>query len=175
MIPPLSAFGLDPSSFREDLYTLYADLDAAVARVGPVCRLSGRCCRFDEHGHTLFLSAPEFAILLADAPAPVRPLDEGASCPWQDSLGRCIARDARPLGCRVYYCDPDFENQAPELSEQFITKLKQLAEKHGLPWSYAALHQHLHLAQQEGRFSSPSLPSPATEPTGAAPGSTISA
>ena len=39
----------------------------------------------------------------------MRPLDQGATCPWQDSRGHCTAREARPLGCRVYYCDPAFE------------------------------------------------------------------
>ena len=91
-------------------------LDAAVARLGPVCRISGRCCRFREYGHTLFLSAPEADYLLSEAPAPVRPLDDGETCPWQDVRGRCTARDARPLGCRVYFCDPAYQDAAPELS-----------------------------------------------------------
>ena len=53
-------------------------------RHGPVCELSGRCCRFHEYGHTLFLPLPEAAVLIADAPPPGRDLDDGDSCPWQD-------------------------------------------------------------------------------------------
>ncbi len=30
-------------------------------------------------------------VLIADAPHPVRPLDQGATCPWQDGHGRCTA------------------------------------------------------------------------------------
>ena len=89
--------GLEVGRFRPELLAIYGELDAAVAALGPVCLLSGRCCRFEEFGHTLFVSAPEAALLVADAPAPTRPLDAGATCPWQDQLGRCQARDARPL------------------------------------------------------------------------------
>ena len=135
--PPVAA------GFRDALRELYRALDADVARLGPVCALSGRCCRFEEYGHTLFLSAPEAALLLADAPPPSRPLDHGETCPWQDAAGRCTAREARPLGCRVYYCDPSFEGHAPELTETYIARLKRLVDAHGLPWDYAPLHRHL--------------------------------
>lgn len=135
--------GAGPRSINAELRELYALLDAEVAERAPVCRISGRCCRFREYGHTLFVSAPEFDYLLAHAPTPVRPVDDGATCPWQDDAGRCSARNARPLGCRVYFCDPAYEGQAPELSERFIARLKRLAERHGLPWDYAPLHWHL--------------------------------
>ena len=85
-------------------------------------------------------------------PSPLRALDDGQTCPWQDHLGRCTARQARPLGCRVYYCDPSFQYEAPELSELFLTRLKQLARTHDWPWNYATLHQHLRQAQAEGRL-----------------------
>ncbi|AGA27954.1 hypothetical protein [Singulisphaera acidiphila] len=149
---------LDVDAFRSALLALYVDLDAEVARRAPVCQLSGRCCRFKEYDHTLFLSAPELSVLLADAPAPSRPLDEGLTCPWQDAQGRCTAREARPLGCRVYFCDPNYEGQAAELSETFLARLKRLAEDFGLPWNYAPLHQHLRSA-----WSHQIEPDPATD------------
>jgi hypothetical protein len=130
--------------YYEELRELYGQLDAAVADLAPVCQISGRCCRFREYGHTLFLSAPETDYLLNEAPEPVRPLDGGDTCPWQDSHGRCTAREARPLGCRVYFCDPAYEEAGRRLSELFIDRLKRLAERHGLPWNYAPLHRHLH-------------------------------
>jgi hypothetical protein len=138
---------LDVDRFRGRLRTLYADLDSAVSRLSPVCQLSGRCCRFQEYGHTLFLSAPEAAYLLAESPRPSRPLDDGASCPWQDSLGRCTAREGRPLGCRVYYCDPAYAPHASGLSEEFLGRLKRLVEELELPWNYAPLHDHLRRAE----------------------------
>jgi Fe-S-cluster containining protein len=140
------------SELRSELRALYDELDVEVSRLGPVCQISGRCCRFREYGHTLFVSTPEIQLLLAEAPDPQRPLDRGETCPWQDPLGRCTAREARPLGCRVYYCDPAYEPSAPELSERFITRLKRLSERHGLPWNYAPLHRHLQEERDRGRF-----------------------
>jgi Fe-S-cluster containining protein len=143
---------LDVDRFREALQGVYAGLDAEVARRNPDCRISGRCCRFVEYDHTLFASAPEIALLLADAPPPRRPLDDGASCPWQDEKGRCSARGARPMGCRVYFCDPSYQPFASEIAERGIGRLKAMVDELGLPWDYAPLHDHLRRAAAEGRF-----------------------
>jgi hypothetical protein len=142
----------EPGHFAP-LRFLYNELEGELARLGPVCELSGRCCRFKEHGHTLFVSALEFQFFLASAPAAQRPLDGGETCPWQDQRGHCTARAARPLGCRVYFCDPIYLPSANELSEDFITRLKHLASEHGLPWDYAPLHRHLNAALAEGRIA----------------------
>ncbi len=156
MIAPMEAApALSPDALaqiRDELTALYRGLDATVAMLGPVCQLSGRCCRFQEQGHTLFLSDPEAQLLIADAPQPPGQLDDGESCPWQDGRGRCTARDARPLGCRVFFCDPSYEPLAPELSETYLAQLKQLAGRYDWPWNYAPLHQHLRQAQAEGRL-----------------------
>ncbi len=139
--------------FHARLQAIYAELDTEVARLAPVCRISGRCCRFREYGHTLFVSEPEVRYLLSEAPAPLRPLDEGETCPWQDGRGHCTAREARPLGCRVYFCDPSYQDAAPALSELFIARLKRMAADHDLPWNYAPLHRHLH--ERSERFPGP--------------------
>jgi hypothetical protein len=97
-----------------DLCALYEQVDAEVARLGPVCQLSGRCCRFKEYGHTLFVSTLEAQHLMQNAPAPERPLDDGETCP-----------------------------SAYDLSERFIAQLKTVTDKHGLTWNYAPLHRHL--------------------------------
>jgi hypothetical protein len=149
---------IDPDLVRAPLRALYDDLDAEVAALGPRCALSGRCCRFEEYGHALFLSAAEAALLLADAPAPARPLDEGASCPWQDDAGRCTARGARPTGCRVYFCDEPYQEPGRDLAERYVGRLKRLAEALGLPWGYAPLHRHLRRAREEGRLATPEGP-----------------
>jgi hypothetical protein len=140
-------------SYFEELEAVYASLEGEVARLAPVCLVSGRCCRFREYGHTLFLSEAELEYLLRQAPEPVRALDDGQTCPWQDDAGRCTARQARPLGCRVYFCDPAYEEAAPALAEHFIARLKDLADHHGLPWNYAPLHRHLHDRREEGDLS----------------------
>jgi Fe-S-cluster containining protein len=138
--------------WQEELSAVYNEVDREVARRSPVCQLSGRCCRFEEYGHTLFVSTVEVRFLVSAAGPPQRALDQGATCPWQDSRGQCAAREARPLGCRVYYCDPSFQEDSHDLSERFISRLKELSTTHGLPWNYAPLHRHLHEEQRQGRL-----------------------
>jgi len=120
---------------------LYRDVDREVQAAGPVCVASGRCCRFKEYGHVLFLSNLEADLLLSQAPAYEQPVTD-AFCPFQKE-NLCTARDPRPLGCRVYYCDPNYQDTASVITEKYLRRLKDLAEELQLPWTYAPLHQFL--------------------------------
>jgi Fe-S-cluster containining protein len=129
---------------RRQVLELYREVDAAVAHAGPVCVASGRCCRFKEYGHTLFLSNLEAEVLLAAAPPYAQPVSADF-CPFQkDNL--CTAREPRPLGCRVFYCDPAYQETGNAIMEKYLHRLKELAEEHGLPWRYAPLHSFLNEA-----------------------------
>ena len=130
----------DPT-LRRELESLYADLAREIAEAGPACQLTGRCCRFAEYDHTLFISNLEADLLLEDGPGFQGPVDEG-SCPFQ--LGKlCGARERRPLGCRIFYCDPSYRDRGIHLSETYIRRLKDLAVQLGRPWRYAPLHHFL--------------------------------
>ena len=127
---------------HEQVLELYRDVDRDVAAAGPVCVASGRCCRFKEYGHTLFLSSLEADVLLAAAP-PYDPAAVTADfCPFQQG-NLCTAREPRPLGCRVYYCDPAYQETGSAIMEKYTRRLKQLAEEEGLAWCYAPLHRFL--------------------------------
>lgn len=126
---------------REELQETYAAADAAVAAAGPRCDASGRCCRFREYGHTLFLSQQEADYLFESEPPSPGPFTD-AGCPYQVE-GLCTARERRPLGCRLYFCDPSYQDAGARLSERFIRELKQLCNRQGLPWRYAPLHVFL--------------------------------
>src|ERR1700729_3429024 len=111
---------------RRAVLQLYAEVDREVAAAGPVCIASGRCCRFKEYGHTLFLSNLEADVLLASAP-PYDPATATADfCPFQKG-NLCTARDPRPLGCRVYYCDPNYQETCNAITEKYLRRLKELA------------------------------------------------
>jgi hypothetical protein len=129
---------------RRKVLELYKEVDRQVAAAGPVCIASGRCCRFKEYGHTLFLSNLEADVLLAGAP----PYDPNVVtpdfCPFQQG-NLCTAREPRPLGCRIFYCDPNYLETAGELTEASLRRLKELAETHGVEWRYAPLHHFLRL------------------------------
>jgi len=138
---------------RQRLRAIYAEVDAAVAASGPKCDASGRCCRFKEWGHVLYLSMFEAEILLDAAPPYEKPVSP-ETCPFQiDNL--CTARDPRPLGCRIYFCDPSYQDTAHEITESALRKLKQLADQHALEWRYAPLHVFLNEGER-GRVSAPS-------------------
>src|SRR5262245_7616594 len=117
---------------RRKVLELYAAVDREVAAAGPVCVASGRCCRFKEFGHVLFVSNLEAEVLLHDAPAYERPVSPDF-CPFQKG-NLCTARESRPLGCRIYYCDPTYQETAGRITEEYLRRLKEMAEQEGLPW-----------------------------------------
>jgi len=120
---------------------LYREVDREVTSAGPVCVSSGRCCRFKEYGHVLFLSNLEAEVLLQSAPPFETPVTS-EFCPFQkDNL--CTAREPRPLGCRIYYCDPSYQETGKQITEKALGRLKQLAQEQGVPWRYAPLHHFL--------------------------------
>ena len=126
---------------RRQVLELYEEVDREVRAAGPVCVASGRCCRFKEYGHVLFLSNLEAEVLLESAPPYERPVSADF-CPFQmDNL--CTARQPRPLGCRIYYCDPSYQETMTALTEKYLHRLKELAREQGHPWRYAPLHHFL--------------------------------
>jgi hypothetical protein len=127
---------------RREVLAVYAVADAAVAAAGPRCDASGRCCRFTEYGHTLFISAFEAELLLAGAPLYKGGPFSRDGCPYQVN-GLCTAREHRPLGCRIYFCDPSFQDRMAEITEESLAALKRIADKHGTGWHYAPLHHFL--------------------------------
>jgi hypothetical protein len=126
---------------RRQVLELYREVDRAVAEAGPVCVASGRCCRFKEYGHVLFVSNLEADVLLTDAP-PYQPPISAEFCPFQkDNL--CTAREPRPLGCRVFFCDSNYQETGNRLTEEYLCRLKELSQANGMEWRYAPLHEFL--------------------------------
>jgi Fe-S-cluster containining protein len=137
---------------RRRVLELYQEVDQAVAAAGPLCVASGRCCRFKEYGHTLFLSNLEADVLLAGAPAFQGPV-AADFCPFQDG-NLCTAREPRPLACRIYYCDPAYQETSQELSEKYLRRLKELALQNQKEWRYAPLHVFLNEALASNKVQS---------------------
>jgi hypothetical protein len=129
------------TALRQGLLKIYDDLAADIAAAAPVCELSGRCCRFREYGHTLFISRTEADLLLESGLPENATIDE-AGCPFQIN-GLCTARERRPLGCRVYFCDPVYAGKGEALTERYLARLKHLHEETGTPWEYRPLHRFL--------------------------------
>jgi hypothetical protein len=127
-----------------ELRTVYAHVADEVARRGPVCRASGRCCNFARAGHLLFVTGLEAALVVRGLGPGSPPLSdrtlrgalERGGCPFQ--VGRlCGVHADRPLGCRAYYCDPSWQAWQGALSEAALTDIRALHDRHVLPYRYA--------------------------------------
>ncbi|MBS0261752.1 MAG: hypothetical protein JSS02_07325 [Planctomycetes bacterium] len=126
---------------RAPLLEIYRSLETDIAAAAPVCELSGRCCRFREFGHTLFISRTEADLLLEEGLPAGAQIDD-AGCPFQIG-GLCTARERRPLGCRVFFCDPHYAGKGEALTEHYLGQLKQLHAATDTPWEYRPLHHFL--------------------------------
>ncbi len=141
-----------PAAWAE-LRRLYADLDAEIQRVGPRCDQSGRCCRFDEYGHLLFVTPLEMAAFMVGAPtipngpnpastSPLGILGQPAGCPYQAD-GLCTVHKIRPFGCRIYFCDPMTTVWMQEAYERFHASLRALHTTFDLNYHYVEWRQAL--------------------------------
>lgn len=129
----MSVPALGAAAARE-LRELYARVDAEIAARNPLCELSGRCCDFPRSGHRLYATEAEvdFAV---QARGGAIPAVASGLCPWWVD-GRCTNRDGRPLGCRLYFCDPGWKDEMTAAYERWHAELKALHARHGLPYRY---------------------------------------
>lgn len=136
----------DVEQGRRALSELYARVERDLARREELrCELSGRCCRFGESGHELYLTRLEYEEMLARGGSRTPARD---SCPWIEN-GLCANRDGRALACRTYFCSD--EAQAARVTERWHAEIRRIHDEYGLPYEYARLHHHMN---PEGTTSS---------------------
>ena len=117
---------------------VYAEVEADLRSHRELfCELSGRCCRFEEAGHQLYLTRLEFDEMVARGGPPS---EGGAVCPWLEQ-GRCANREGRALACRTYFCSD--EAAAAAVTERWHRAIRRLHERHGVPYDYRSLQEHL--------------------------------
>lgn len=131
---------------------IYRDMAAQISRQRPVCTASGRCCRFDEYGHRLYVTTAEIA-MFTDALASrtkaqadprrfsLRVLSDNAEanaggCAFQSDAGLCSVHDIRPFGCRIFFCDPAAERWQQDAYEHFHGRIRRLHDELGIPYFY---------------------------------------
>lgn len=125
---------MDPAA-RAELADLYRRVDARVAASRPRCELSGRCCDFPTSGHELWTTALEVEYARAAWEGAVPPAAGSGLCPFHVD-GLCTHREGRPLGCRVYFCDPAWAAEMPAVYEAFHGELAALHVRHQRPYGY---------------------------------------
>ncbi|MAE67219.1 MAG: hypothetical protein CMJ18_23405 [Phycisphaeraceae bacterium] len=118
----------------------YAAVDEAVSRRGPTCWISGRCCRFDEFDHRLYVTGLEIAWVLEQVVSAadgrgLRGAGSAPGCPFQID-GLCSIHDARPLGCRVFFCQQGTEDWQRELYEEHQAAIRRIHDRFGVDYEY---------------------------------------
>jgi len=152
-LPSAVALCRQNAVFIAALRDAYFRADQAVEQRGLNCRADGDCCKFDRFAHRLYASTGELALLVEAPPTSV--LREGR-CPYQADP-RCTARARRPLGCRVFFCDPAHADWINRQYEQFHAEIRALHDKHDVPYLYMELTDGLRkiLPAGQNKIASP--------------------
>src|SRR5688572_16173660 len=94
---------------RAAVTDVYRRVQFEVELVRPVCSVSGRCCRFEQYGHRLYVTTLELAVFVealdsarAQGRAPEVDAWDGTGCPFQVSK-LCGVHPFRPFGCRMFF------------------------------------------------------------------------
>lgn len=122
-------------SLAQQLDAFYRDLDAAIADRAPVCTNRGLCCNFDAYGHDLFVTTAELAHFIAGHHDTWRSPSNERHCPWQID-GICTAREHRPMGCRIFFCDETSTAWQHAEYEKRLAELKRIGDALGIEYRY---------------------------------------
>src|SRR5262249_54850865 len=123
---------------------LYADVQAAIDARRPVCAISGRCCRFEEYGHRLYVTTLELAAFVRQH---IQPQDlpwDGTGCPFQRAK-LCTVHSIRPFGCRMFFCDATSTEWQNDAYERFHARIKQLHAELDVPYFYVEWREALRM------------------------------
>lgn len=122
---------------------LYERVRAETDLRRPACVMSGRCCRFEEYGHRLYVTTIELAAFLHRLGDDRRfSIAEGGVCPFQSNK-LCSVHDIRPFGCRMFFCDSTATRWQNEQYERFHAQLKRLHDELGVAYFYVEWRQAL--------------------------------
>ena len=148
---PPPPFRAPSGDLVEALRAVYARADEALAAI-TVCQGCGRCCRFERLSPVLFASALELACLVAAGgmPCPEKAVPPGQPdapwhCPYQEG-DRCGAREARPLGCRTYFCDAEAREAGEGAYAEALREIQRIAAGQE-PWWYGPARLYLEHVQ----------------------------
>jgi Fe-S-cluster containining protein len=133
---------------RAQIARIYAELQAKIDQRRPICIASGRCCKFEEYGHRLFVTTMEMASFVHELDASGKNLTDcltrwdGTGCPFQVAK-LCGVHPIRPFGCRIFFCDPTATEWQQEQYEAFHHDLKSLHETMRIPYFYVEWREAL--------------------------------
>jgi Fe-S-cluster containining protein len=133
------------AALSDAIAAIYREVQQAIDARRPRCDISGRCCRFEEFGHRLFVTTAELAVFLREfrgSKSLIPPSDNPGGCPFQQGK-LCGVHTIRPFGCRIFFCDPTAEVWQQDQYETFHSRLKALHEQFGVPYFYVEWREGL--------------------------------
>ncbi len=114
----------------------YERVDADVNAHRPVCINRGVCCKFATFGHKLYVTGVELQYFVdRQKVAGLQAVESENACPYQVD-GFCTAREHRPLGCRIFFCDPNARHWQSDEYERGLAELKQIGNELGIEYRY---------------------------------------
>lgn len=125
------------SENNTDLIEIYKMLEEELARINPDCNACGTCCHFNEFDHVLYSSTIETNYILENVEVPPFSPDKNV-CPFLID-NQCTIREHRTLGCRVFFCNPDYKEKSQNIYNKYYTMIKDLAVKNQIEWHYAPM------------------------------------
>ncbi|GAX59255.1 hypothetical protein SCALIN_C01_0186 [Candidatus Scalindua japonica] len=126
---------------NSDINEIYKKLEAELASIDPGCVACGTCCSFDEFDHVLYASTIETDYIRKNVEVPSFDPDKNI-CPFLIN-SQCSIREHRTLGCRVFFCNPDYKEKAQDIYNKYYTMIKDLADNNGVEWLYAPMLKQL--------------------------------
>lgn len=156
--PRQSLQAAEAELFRE-LEAVYRELDERLQH--DTCPASTECCRFAITGREPYVTSIEVALVeraiarkggpraLGKAPAPLGSSEVSSKpnvgkdkrhlavvdeepCPLLDAKGRCSVYDARPFGCRTFFCERASRSSgfSQRDTNEFVRRIKDIASRH---------------------------------------------
>ncbi len=120
-----------------DIIEIYKKLDAELASINPGCNACGTCCHFNDFDHVLYASTIETDYIRENVEVPSFDHDKNV-CPFLID-NQCSIREHRTLGCRVFFCNPQYKETLQEIYEKYYTMIKDLAIENKVEWHYAPM------------------------------------
>lgn len=133
----------DDALIRE-LYAVYQDAEALFH--GWSCPASTECCRFALTGLEPYVTSIEYTAVIRAVkkagglpqaarkalPLPERGDRDQGACRLLDADGRCSVYDARPFGCRTFFCSRALEGKKVPHKQMLalVRRIQQIAARH---------------------------------------------
>ena len=141
---------------NQELKQIYDELQAELdlLSVELDCKACGDCCDFRVFEHIPYVTNIELKFIRAELKKNSEGCKDAACCVSTESQDlklcpfyrdkKCIAHQLRPLSCRVYFCNQEYEKKfSSQIYEKYHQKIKELHKNNNVEYLYCRLVKEL--------------------------------